>query len=912
MNIPKENVKLPDVSALICGVTETVWLTQDGEISHLPFKKAEQMLRQGASPMVCHGRSTWRRLGNTAFRGYDLLELFAFVRPATFCIPTPTGLAQSLNLPLPSSPEEQGLCLFETARILLTELAETGKDQPHTIQTVWSLYQGGWSWGQAVLSALGVSGDSPHSQSIANGLRPWLRMKEWGDFAPEPPASHDPVTSEEAKSRLEQLLGTEAEQRPQQVTYAEVVAQGFEPRNKENEPRLVIAEAGTGVGKTLGYISPSSIWAQKNKGAVWISTFTRNLQRQLDGELDKLYPNRGEKMHKVVVRKGRENYLCLLNFEDAVNQLPANQGNAIALGLMARWAGATRDGDMIGGDFPAWLSDLIGRGPTIEMTDTRGECIFSACSHFNKCFIEKSVRRAKRAEIVVANHALVLIQAAMEEDEAALPTRYVFDEGHHLFGAADSAFSADLTGFEAADLRRWLLGPEGNPQSRARGLQKRIEDVILSDQASGALEEVLHGARALPAPAWGQRIAGGTPVGTAENFLAKVRQQVYAREKAANSPYSLETEVKPTLPGLEEAGFALESDLARLIKPLIQLTKALQDQLDDEADEMENQSRQRLNAVCGSIERRALTPLKAWQAMLTSLKEETPEAFVDWLSVERREGRDVDVGMHRHWVDPTIPLAKEVFARAHGVIVTSATLKDASEESDESWDAAAKRIGTIHLPSPLITSTVKSPFDYPNRTKIFVVNDLKLNDLRQTAAAYRELFLASGGGALGLFTAINRLRAIYDQIAPPLEAAGIPLLAQHVDGLDTGTLTDIFRAEENACLLGTDAVRDGVDVPGNSLRLMVFDRVPWPRPTILHKARKQVNGKSKYDEMLTRLKLKQAFGRLIRRADDRAVFVMLDKALPTRLTTAFPEGVEVQRLGLAEVVRQTEEFLQSF
>ena len=127
--------------------------------------------------------------------------------------------------------------------------------------------------------------------------------------------------------------------------------------------------------------------------------------------------------------------------------------------------------------------------------------------------------------------------------------------------------------------------------------------------------------------------------------------------------------------------------------------------------------------------------------------------------------------------------------------------------------------------------------------------------------------------------------------------------------MDTGTLVDIFRAERDACLLGTDAVRDGVDVPGEALRLMVFDRVPWPRPDILHKARRERFGGRAYDEMLTRLRLKQAFGRLVRKADDRGVFVMLDSALPTRLTTAFPDGVEVHRVGLAEAVALTRAFL---
>ena len=81
----------------------------------------------------------------------------------------------------------------------------------------------------------------------------------------------------------------------------------------------MLAEAGTGTGKTLGYIAPASLWAERNGGAVWISTFTRHLQRQIDAELARLYPDPAERRRRVVVRKGRENYLCLLNFEDAVN-----------------------------------------------------------------------------------------------------------------------------------------------------------------------------------------------------------------------------------------------------------------------------------------------------------------------------------------------------------------------------------------------------------------------------------------------------------------------------------------------------------------------------------------------------------------------------------------------------------------
>ena len=185
----------------------------------------------------------------------------------------------------------------------------------------------------------------------------------------------------------------------------------------------------------------------------------------------------------------------------------------------------------------------------------------------------------------------------------------------------------------------------------------------------------------------------------------------------------------------------------------------------------------------------------------------------------------------------------------------------------------------------------------------------------EQAAAYRELFKAVGGGALGLFTAIARLKAVHRRILKPLSQAGLPLYAQHVDPIDTGTLVDMFRAERHASLLGTDAVRDGVDVPGRSLRLIVFDRVPWSRPDILHRARKAAwrerlgGGANGYDDMLARLRLKQAYGRLIRRADDRGVFVMLDSRLPSRLLGAFPAGVPIERTGLAEAIAAVKAFL---
>ncbi len=937
----RAGVQLPAAPCLVASALGGVWLSEEGEVEVLEADSIVSRLLPDIRPYVCHGRGLARRLGIRPFDAFDVLELFAFVRPAEFCLPTPGGLAQALDLPIPVHHEDEAMLLPRAAAFLLEEMMararESGGRKDPLSATAWAMAQGGWPWGRAVLAALEqVYGSTGITQpSNANsGLKVWTLLEEWEEGAPEPPSENRPVEPVEARARLVQLLGTGAENRSGQTDYTSAVSAAFLPREKAGEPHVVIAEAGTGIGKTLGYVAPASVWAEKNRGTVWISTYTRNLQRQLDMELDRLYPFAEEKAARVVVRKGRENYLCLLNFEEAVGRIPAKGGPAaVPLGLMARWLLASRDGDMIGGDFPSWLTDLMGRGQTIDLTDTRGECTYSACSHYKKCFIEHSQRRARRADIVIANHALVMIQAALGGGEGGAdgttPTRYVFDEGHHLFDAADSAFAADLTGFETGELRRWLIGAEAGSRSRSRGLKARVGDLIAGEEESEkTLDEILMAARKLPSAGWLQRIAAGNPQGSTEAFLAKVRQQVYARDRDSDSPYSLETETTPVIEGLLDAAGDLEQDLSRLMRPFTGLIQGLFAILDKDADTLDTGTRNRIEAAGRSIERRGLMPVRSWIAMLRSLHEETPDSYVDWFSVERWGGNDQDVGLHRHWIDPMEPFAQVVMEPSHGVLVTSATLRDrdATDEtlegeeappplddepgSNDIWASARDRTGVNHLSAPALLENFPSPFDYGSATRVLVVGDVNRNAPDQVAAAYRSLFLAAGGGGLGLFTAVNRLRAVHQRIAVDMDKTGVSLLAQHIDPLDTGTLVDIFRAEEDSCLLGTDAVRDGVDIPGRSLRLIVFDRVPWPRPDILHRARRDRFGGRAYDEMLTRLRLKQAYGRLIRRQDDHGVFVMLDRAVPSRLLDAFPKSVEIRRCGLSEAVSIAETFLQ--
>jgi ATP-dependent DNA helicase DinG len=812
----------------------------------------------------------------------------------------------------PQDATDEALVLRDAAVALLGRLsrleARASRQAARIARTMGSA---GWLWSDAVLANLAEDPGRGH------GLDAWTHLPRWNEAARPVGGPQSGVTPQAARARLAACLPANAEPREAQADYAAGVTSAFQARDPAGLAQVVLAEAGTGVGKTLGYLAPASLWAEANGEPVWISTFTKNLQHQIDGELDRLYPDADDKRAHVAVRKGRENYLCLLNLEEAVGRrtLP---GEGIALGLVARWIAATRDGDMQGGDLPAWLGQLVGRARLARLADRRGECIGSACAHYRKCFTERAIRRARSATIVIANHALLMSHAAAATDVA--PGRVVFDEGHHLFSAADGAFSTHLTGVEAAHLRRWIRGASARGRRAPGGLAQRYGDLVDGvPAAEAALREIVAAARILPREGWLERIedpnvagdlAGGVRLGLTEAFLAQAASHVRSRSNDRRA-YGLEAEATDCGPELLSAAAELKAGLQEILAPVDALIAAWATYLEDPELDLDPTTVGRIEAARASLMRRGAAALVAWISMLDDLPAGPPDHFVDWFAVERFGGRVRDTGLHRHWIDPTKPFAETLIGATDGAVITSATLRDGAVESAATWSAAEVRTGAQHLALPAARIGLASPFDYAAQTRIFIVTDVGRDADAEVAAAVRDLFLAARGGGLGLFTSIARLRAVHGCIAQDLADAGLTLLAQHVDGLDAGTLVDIFRADRESCLLGTDAVRDGVDVPGRALRLIVFDRVPWPRPDILHRARREHFGAG-YDDILTRLRLKQAYGRLIRRADDHGVFIMLDSRLPTRLCSAFPEDVAIERLPLAEVIGQTGHFLSGF
>jgi ATP-dependent DNA helicase DinG len=834
-----------------------------------------------------------QRLGYPDLSGLDLLELFAFVHPARFAVPTAAGLSRALGLEPPASEAEAAAALRQIAERLLGVLADPDwREREGAWTSNATLHRLGWGWAPLIGARL--------ARPERGERMLFSRLKSWEEAAERPPPRTIALDPADARAKLDGLTGR-AEPREGQKAMAEAVTQVFAPKRAKDAPNLLLAEAGTGIGKTLAYLAPASLWAEQAGATVWVSTFTKALQRQLDGEGPKLFADAEKRAKKIVIRKGRENYLCLLNLEDALQGAFAGRA-AILAQLVGRWAAYTKDGDMVGGDLPGWLPSLFRRAGATALTDRRGECVYAGCPHYRRCFIERAERASRDADLVIANHALVMVNAARGREDA--PGRILFDEGHHLFDAADSTFAVAFGGQEAIELRRWIVGPEGRSRGRRRGLAARLMDVASYDEEGNrALDAAVEAAKALPSDGWLQRLNEGAPFGAVEALLSEVRGTVYARAKAQEAGYGLETELAEVDGALVERAAQSMQALEALQKPLAALSRRLEAVLEDAPDWLDAQARARVEGAIRGLSWRRET-LAAWIALLGRIGGEADPEFVDWLAVERIDGREYDVAIHRRWLDPTKPLAGAVLSQADGVLVTSATLR-----GGEGWNAAEARTGALHLPLPAQRFEAESPFDYAACSEVLIVTDIKQGDIAALSGAYARLIEAAGGGTLGLFTAIARLKAVHARIADRLARAGLPLLAQHVDPIDAGTLVDIFRDDPRASLLGTDALRDGVDVPGESMRLVVMERVPWPRPTVLHAARRMAGGGSAYDDRVVRARLAQAFGRLIRRDGDRGVFVVLSAAFPSRLLSAFPAGVPIRRLPLDQAIARAEQIL---
>jgi ATP-dependent DNA helicase DinG len=655
-----------------------------------------------------------------------------------------------------------------------------------------------------------------------------------------------------------------------------------------NKGGVALLEAGTGVGKSLGYLVPALRWAAANGERTVVSTNTINLQEQLvRKDLPFLALALTDQKVRFALLKGWRNYLCKARLEQALGGATQlfEDGMVAEIKMLAAWAERTSDGSLADLPLPprpeVW--DEVSAEPDV--------CARAKCEHFDTCFLFVARRLAAEADVIVVNHHLLLADLAIRraaqnwDDAAVLPAygRLVIDEGHHLEDAAATHLGSTVT-------RRGLQRLVSRLERRGKGLLPALSMRLSAskDLLSTASLDLLE-ARLEPA-VHALRQKSDLLFDLLDAFIEAAGQPVVRLTQAFSShriwKAGLTLSLEDTLGEIELLNQGL-----RLVRERIEGSTKLDEELTPLLNELRSVTRRLQNAGDGL--RRALTP--------------PPEDdSIRWVEVR---GREKSVALSSVPLDLAPILREDLFNRLDSTIVTSATLTASSggiAADSHQFDFLAARLGLDDSDLPPTTAVFSSPFDYQTQSLLVIPSDVPAPNV--DADAHRnaitrivlDLADASDGGLFVLFTSHREVH----QLAVELRRRGIdrrwPLLVHGEESRDG--LLSRFRDSGQAILLGTASFWEGVDVPGDALRGLVIAKLPFRVPTDPVTAAQceaivARGGDSFAEYMLPHasLRLKQGFGRLIRTATDRGVVVVGDSRIVTKrygrgLLAALPEG----------------------
>ncbi len=686
------------------------------------------------------------------------------------------------------------------------------------------------------------------------------------------------------------------EDRPSQREMARAIAELY------NDGGVALLEAGTGVGKSLGYLLPALRWAALNGERTVVSTNTINLQEQLVRK-DLPFLSRaleGEQKVRFALLKGWRNYLCLLRLEQARLISGDLLAESDGLGEISRWAKVTKDGS---------LGDLAeARDPEVwdEVSAEPDLCTRAECPHFDKCFLFSARRVAAEADVVVVNHHLLMSDVAVRRvqrnwnEAAVIPpyTRLVIDEGHHLEDAAAAHLGESATRRGLQRLMSRLMRGAGT--KRGSGLLALLEQRLRQrdDMFSKASLEMV--AEKVAPAVTAARMKGEVVFDLLETYLRRSGQSEVRLTDEFETDEIWHSGLAAALADLFTQT-ALITDSLSLIKKRLEIEK-----LRDEATAV------LLNEM-SAVGRR----VEALAAALHGALDPGPDAPKRIRWIETR-GKDGNIAVTWVPLDLAPILRDDLFARVETAIVTSATLA-----TDNRFEFLAARLGVDQLEIPPLTASFPSPFDYFRQAVIAIPTDVPAPnaDPRAHLLAVIDMIAdfadASDGGLFALFTSHKDVR----EVALALRARGVadnrPLLVHGDESRDA--LLEKFRLSGRAVLIGTSSYWEGVDVPGHALRGLLIARLPFRVPTEPVTAANceaiLARGGDPFAEYMVphaALRLKQGFGRLIRTATDRGAVIIADprvitKKYGTELMRALPPARRLM-LPWNEIARQLHDF----
>ena len=648
--------------------------------------------------------------------------------------------------------------------------------------------------------------------------------------------------------------------REAQLHLAEAVAEAMDAR------ATLVAEAGTGTGKTYAYLVPALLSGQR----VIVSTGTRALQDQLyHRDLPRVREALGVGLRGALL-KGRANYLCRYRTEQAKGDARfSSPEQASQFQRIVAWAGRTRAGDM------AELEGLPDDSPLLPLvTSTVDNCLGSECPFYEECFVVQARQRAQAADLVVVNHHLLLADLALKQEGFGeiLPgaQAFVIDEAHQLPELAASFFGEGFGMRQLQELGRDCLAECKQTTGALAVVQVPVR----------ALEQALRELRAAmeALPPRGTRYRALTLPAVADGL--DVLADALATLEQAMAPLA------STSPGFD-ACVARARDLRERLERWRD-GGAASDAFDGDQDE--DQDHALVEAVAGEGDA-ALDPTRLAEAAARG-------GEVYWYELSARGFR-----CQRTPLDVSAPLRAHR-ERSHAAwIFTSATLAVGG-----GFTHVGRKLGLFD-PDTLLEP---SPFDWPRQALCYLPRNLPEPNTRQFGAAMleavRPVLAASGGRAFLLFASHRALR----EAAEALRGGPWPLLVQ--GEAPKAELLRRFRESGNGVLLGSATFREGVDVAGDALSVVVIDKLPFAAPDDpVFEARldavRRRGGNPFRDEQLPQavIALKQGVGRLIRTESDRGVLVLCDPRL-----TAKPYGrVFMESLPGFTVTRRIED-VQAF
>ena len=689
-------------------------------------------------------------------------------------------------------------------------------------------------------------------------------------------ARQDPVPPpddlEEASARALSPDGVVArehpayEHRPGQVEMAREVAGAFA------REECLLVEAGTGTGKSLAYLVPAILHARSTGAPVIISTNTLNLQDQL---IERDIPLAGRALEldfQATVVKGRSNYICPRLLASAASRIEGSifEQDRLAVAYLAAWAMQAEVADLSA--IPAAAYDLCdGLRSAVRQVRARSEsCSGRSCAYFQTCPVEVVRAHAQNADIVVANHALLLAAAGTP----VLPDakHIVVDEAHNLEDVATDQLGREVTSSSTRQLLRLLAG-EGSEPIDARcvdwlGSQPAEDVEILADLGS-----------ILAGPVAGLEYALEDLASAVLDFLDEQHGRRGPRSgrddvrltSDARGGESWEA-VSAELPTARGAIEAVRAALAALTEAV----GAASEEPDDTGVGLLLDLEQRRNLLFDLAETLAII-----------IEGESDKEYVCWASTWQARSGDTAWGLRAAPIDVGPALNEAIYEDASTVVMTSATLT-----VENSFDYLRQRIGLHTQVDRLLELVVPSSFDFMQQLLMCIPEDLPVpGGTEFDRAAQEAIFhaaVSAGGGTLCLFTSRAAMTKAFEALRVSLEGRGLTPLCQDVTGTRTALL-DAFREDPTAVLFGLKSFWEGIDVPGDALRCLVIHKLPFAVPSdpVIQARQERVEdqGLDGYNDFYVPnaiIGFRQGVGRLIRTRTDRGVVFVLDRRVLLR------------------------------